>query len=199
MRKLLISIVLVISQLIPISAFADPASISISNISVDKTALNAGSQLTVTFNMSSSNLTIDMAQKNSVSVYRNDFGECDDGDCPTAAAILTSGNASNGVWRATLTIPSNTISGSYTPVIVFTGLKGVSGNIGYSRNKVLITASTAVPSTTPSPLKTVQSSSKPTPVASSSTKKITITCIKGKLSKTVIATKPTCPAGYKKK
>ena len=30
-------------------------------------------------------------------------------------------------------------------------------------------------------------------------KKITITCIKGKLTKTVTAVKPTCPAGYKKK
>jgi hypothetical protein len=30
-------------------------------------------------------------------------------------------------------------------------------------------------------------------------KKITITCIKGKLTKKVTAVKPKCPAGYKKK
>jgi hypothetical protein len=32
-----------------------------------------------------------------------------------------------------------------------------------------------------------------------SLKKITITCVKGKLTKTVTAVKPLCPAGYKKK
>jgi hypothetical protein len=35
--------------------------------------------------------------------------------------------------------------------------------------------------------------------ASPVAKKITITCIKGKTSKTVSAVKPTCPTGYKKK
>jgi hypothetical protein len=29
--------------------------------------------------------------------------------------------------------------------------------------------------------------------------KTTITCVKGKLAKTVTAVKPVCPAGYKKK
>jgi hypothetical protein len=36
---------------------------------------------------------------------------------------------------------------------------------------------------------------KPTPQASVLTK-ITITCTKGKITKTVTAVKPTCPAGY---
>ena len=35
--------------------------------------------------------------------------------------------------------------------------------------------------------------------AAPATKKITITCVKGKTSKTVSAVKPTCPTGYKKK
>ena len=35
--------------------------------------------------------------------------------------------------------------------------------------------------------------------AAVSTKKVTITCIKGKLTKKVTAFKPKCPAGYKKK
>ena len=37
------------------------------------------------------------------------------------------------------------------------------------------------------------------PVAGSTAKKITITCVKGKTSKTVSGVKPTCPSGYKKK
>ena len=37
------------------------------------------------------------------------------------------------------------------------------------------------------------------PTAPASPKKTTITCIKGKLTKSVTAVKPTCPAGYKKK
>ena len=41
----------------------------------------------------------------------------------------------------------------------------------------------------------------PTPIAAPSpaAKKITITCVKGKLSKKITALKPVCPAGYKKK
>jgi hypothetical protein len=39
----------------------------------------------------------------------------------------------------------------------------------------------------------------PTPTAKPVTKKITITCTKGKTSKKVTAIKPTCPTGYKKK
>jgi hypothetical protein len=35
--------------------------------------------------------------------------------------------------------------------------------------------------------------------ATPATKKITITCVKGKTSKTVSGVKPTCPTGYKKK
>jgi hypothetical protein len=40
---------------------------------------------------------------------------------------------------------------------------------------------------------------KPAPASKASTKKITITCTKGKSSKKVTAVKPTCPAGYKVK
>ena len=35
--------------------------------------------------------------------------------------------------------------------------------------------------------------------ASAATKKTTITCVKGKLTKKVTAVKPVCPKGYKKK
>lgn len=42
-------------------------------------------------------------------------------------------------------------------------------------------------------------STKPDNVGATITKKITIICVKGKIVKTVIAVKPKCPAGYKKK
>jgi hypothetical protein len=40
---------------------------------------------------------------------------------------------------------------------------------------------------------------KPAVTAKPAAKKITITCIKGKLSKKVSAVAPKCPTGYKKK
>ncbi len=199
MKKLLLVFILLVNSLNPLKASADEVSISISNISVDKTALNAGSQLTVTFNMSSSNFTIEAAQKNQVFIYKNDLGECDDGECPLAGAVLTSGSVSNGNWRATLTIPSSTISGSYTPVVFFAGLKGTPGNIGYGRNLITIMGTSAKPFASPAPANTLKPSSKPSPTTSANIKKITITCVKGKVSKKVTAVKPICPPGYKKK
>jgi hypothetical protein len=64
---------------------------------------------------------------------------------------------------------------------------------------------TGVPlvSKTPTPIATVKTSIKPsaspTPTKSSALRKLTITCIKGKLTKKVTAVKPVCPTGYKKK
>ena len=46
---------------------------------------------------------------------------------------------------------------------------------------------------TPTPSKS------PTPTKSTKPKLITITCVKGKLTKKVTAFKPVCPSGYKKK
>jgi hypothetical protein len=49
------------------------------------------------------------------------------------------------------------------------------------------------PAASPSPTAT------PTPTASAQSKKKSITCVKGKITKKVTALKPQCPAGYKKK
>jgi len=57
-------------------------------------------------------------------------------------------------------------------------------------------APTATPSTTPASTSASATAQASAPVVA---KKITITCIKGKTSKSVTAVKPTCPAGYKKK
>jgi hypothetical protein len=64
-------------------------------------------------------------------------------------------------------------------------------------------APVVTPSPTPTPTPVVTPSSEPTmaPVVKPSVapKKTTITCVKGKTTKTVTAVKPTCPVGYKKK
>jgi hypothetical protein len=52
--------------------------------------------------------------------------------------------------------------------------------------------SSPTPTATPKPLPTQSS----TPVA---VKKVTITCVKGKVQKQVTAVNPKCPTGYKKK
>jgi hypothetical protein len=56
---------------------------------------------------------------------------------------------------------------------------------------------TPTPSATATPEPTMPPIVKPSP--NPSPKKTTITCIKGKITKSVTAVKPTCPAGYKKK
>lgn len=73
-------------------------------------------------------------------------------------------------------------------------LKMTAGGFTFSTPSIKVKLSQAAepvvtPTPTPSPASTVK------PAA----KKITITCVKGKTSKKVTATKPTCPTGYKKK
>jgi len=59
------------------------------------------------------------------------------------------------------------------------------------------------PIVTPEPVPTPTSAPVVTPVPVvapvAAAKKITITCVKGKTTKTVTAVKPICPTGYKKK
>lgn len=58
------------------------------------------------------------------------------------------------------------------------------------------------PTATPSPTPVASESPTPTPVVTKPpavAKKTTITCVKGKSTKTVTAAKPTCPTGYKRK
>ena len=69
--------------------------------------------------------------------------------------------------------------------------------------QVKFTQDAPAPVATPTPVATAE----PTPVATSApvaapvapAKKITITCVKGKTTKSVTAVKPVCPAGYKRK
>jgi hypothetical protein len=55
------------------------------------------------------------------------------------------------------------------------------------------------PTVSPTPTPTPSASATPTPVVTSVSAKVTITCVKGKISKKVTATSPKCPKGFKKK
>ena len=55
------------------------------------------------------------------------------------------------------------------------------------------------PTVSPTPTPTPSASATPTPVVTSVSAKVTITCVKGKISKRVTATSPKCPKGFKKK
>ena len=66
---------------------------------------------------------------------------------------------------------------------------------GFTFSTPQIKVKLEIPKATPTPSATPTS----IPIATPIVKKTTITCIKGKISKKVTATKPKCPAGYKKK
>ena len=75
--------------------------------------------------------------------------------------------------------------------------------------KIKLTQDAPAPAVTPTPVATPEPtpSASPMPIATSASvvvpvpvaKKITITCVKGKTTKSVTAVKPVCPIGYKKK
>ena len=82
-------------------------------------------------------------------------------------------------------------------------LKMSAKGFSYSSPTIKIKLTQDAPAPTPSPSASVTptptATATPAPAASPVAKKFTITCIKGKTSKTVTAVKPTCPIGYKKK
>jgi hypothetical protein len=64
----------------------------------------------------------------------------------------------------------------------------------------IVTATpTPTPTPTPEPTVAASPSPSPTPVVKQASKKSTITCVKGKLTKKVTGVNPKCPTGYKKK
>ena len=70
----------------------------------------------------------------------------------------------------------------------------------FSAPKVILKAEAPAPKPTPSATATPKPTATPTPSATPVVqKKVTITCVKGKLVKKVTAVKPVCPKGYKKK
>lgn len=72
----------------------------------------------------------------------------------------------------------------------------------FSSPSIKVKMEVPAPTPTPTPSPTPSESSTPTSSATPTTaaqKKITITCVKGKVTKKITALKPVCPKGYKKK
>lgn len=111
-----------------------PASISISNVSIDKLAVSAGDSVKVQFNSTTTSIPTGQIAYASLN-----FGEdCLDGSCNVSApAMLQSGDSSNGKWTASLSVPSTALTGNYAISIYFPKLKGVTGF--YYRHSQIIT------------------------------------------------------------
>jgi len=111
-----------------------PASIGISNVSVDKLAVSAGESVKVQFNSTTTSIPTGQIAYASLN-----FGEdCLDGSCNVSApAMLQSGDSSNGKWTASLSVPTTALTGNYAISIYFPKLKGVTGF--YYRHPQIIT------------------------------------------------------------
>jgi hypothetical protein len=100
-------------------------SISISNVTVDKSALAAGESVYVRFSASSTSLPYGLDTPNVSILYGED---CDDEICGVSdGAELVSGDSSSGTWSIGLNIPSTSLSGDYVLTIFFGKNKGVPG------------------------------------------------------------------------
>lgn len=98
-----------------------------------------------------------------------------------------------------------------TVTAISTAVTRENGYISFSANgfhfsspKVILKAEVPAPTPTPTPTATPSATASASPTASATPttvaqKKITITCVKGKVTKKVTAVKPVCPKGYKKK
>ena len=101
-----------------------PATISVSNIKPSSTSIDAGSALTVQFDLASTNLD----PKEIVQVYLADdsSGNCDDG-CGLGTAKITQGSIANGTWISQFSIPNTVPTGNYSLVVAIPKRKGVTG------------------------------------------------------------------------
>jgi hypothetical protein len=100
---------------------------------------------------------------------------------PSAEISVTGANGEKKVITAT----SKIVDGFY---------KFTAAGFTFSSNKI----SVKMLSEGSNPIKTSEAEVTPSPTPSA-VKKITITCVKGKVQKKVTAIKPKCPTGYKKK
>ena len=124
---------------------AAPASISISDISINALSFNAGDSVRVQF----STKTTSLAQGQEAYVSINSYEDCEVEGCSIGGpANLVSGDSSNGTWLSALTIPPSAVSGEYTISIYFPKLKGVNGF--YYRHPTRITVKGVDP-TPPAP------------------------------------------------
>jgi hypothetical protein len=103
----------------------------------------------------------------------------------------------------TVTDTDGTAQVATTSVNIADGILHIRAYGFHYSSPVITVKSESIPTPTASPTPiatpTTTASAKPTPTKTPVVKKVTITCVKGKLVKKITAVKPVCPSGYKKK
>ena len=113
-----------------------PASISISNVSIDKLAVGAGESVKVQFNTTTTSLPIGQIPVASMSHGSED---CEDYNCSVPGGIvLVSGDSSNGTWSGSFQFSKQAISGSYSLLIYFPKFKGTPGFFYTHPQKIVV-------------------------------------------------------------
>lgn len=112
-----------------------PASIGISNVSVDKLAVSAGESVKVQFNTTTTSLPV--GQIPVVSIFSSE--DCDDDNCYATGGIgLVSGDSSNGTWAGSFQFSKLTVSGNYSIQIYFPKFKGTPGFFYTHPQKIVV-------------------------------------------------------------
>jgi hypothetical protein len=104
-----------------------------------------------------------------------------------------------GFSKAPIKAELSVISANGTPQIATTVLGEKNGWVSLSAKNFEFSAPVIKAKLTQEPEVVVVPTPTPSVTTKPVTKKLTITCVKGKTSKKVTAVKPKCPAGYKKK
>jgi len=136
----------------------------------------------------------------------------------TETLYLKSGTTSDGSYSNDISVPCSLPTGSYSVRIRATDQWGKQSALTAIGSVEVLAVESTTPTPTPSPTPTPTPSPTPTPTPSptptlspsptvspsafptlSVSKLITITCVKGKLTRIVTSTNPRCPRGYKKK
>lgn len=110
--------------------------------------------------------------------------------------VVIDSNIYQGKKLTTIASPSLAINNEGSPCPTCAGNNnGNSGQQNNQNSNQQSASPTPTVSSTPSPTASTKASSAPSPTP----KSVTITCIKGKLTKKVTGTSPKCPSGYVKK
>jgi hypothetical protein len=191
--------VILTNTYLPIKPTADPITISYSNVILDRTSISTGQSLNVTFDMRSTGLTTSPVQPSAFLEIADQSSECEE-KCVNAVAKMVSGNISQGRWSATITADIGLPSGTYRVVIWFSK---VSKTLHYHNQNVILTNTSLPIKPTADPMSektnNIPTAKKDTSESTlSKSKKITITCSKGKSVKKFSGANPKCPKGFKK-
>ena len=114
-----------------------PASIVISNVSIDKLAVSAGESVKVQFNTTTTSLPVGQIPVGSLDVYGSE--DCEGDNCSVPGGIvLVSGDSSNGTWSGSFQFSKQAISGSYSLLIYFPKFKGTPGFFYTHPQKIVV-------------------------------------------------------------